>query len=144
MKIATWNINGVKARIEAVETWLKEAEPDIACFQEIKSQDEGFPRERLEALGYNVETHGQKGFNGVAILSKLPFEEVNRRLPGDDSDEQARFIEGVFSLPNGPLSVSSLYLPNGNPVESEKYPYKLNWMARLQACLLYTSDAADE
>lgn len=131
MKIATWNINGIKARIETVEAWLKEAQPDIVCFQEIKSQDEIFPRERLEALGYNVETHGQKGFNGVAILSKLPFEEVNRRLPGDDNDEQARFIEGIFSLPNGPLSVSSLYLPNGNPVESEKYSYKLNWMARL-------------
>lgn len=133
MKIATWNINGIKARLETVLTWLKEAEPDIACFQEIKSQDESFPREEIEALGYNLETHGQKSFNGVAILSKLPFEEVNRGLPGDESDEQARFIEGVFSLPNGPLSVSSLYLPNGNPVESEKYPYKLNWMARLQA-----------
>jgi len=132
MKIATWNINGIKARLETVEAWLKEAKPDIACFQEIKSIYEAFPRERFETLGYNVETHGQKGFNGVAILSKRPFEEVNRGLPGDDSDEQARFIEGVFSLPNGPLSVSSLYLPNGNPVDSDKYPYKLNWMARLK------------
>lgn len=132
MKIATWNINGIKARIETVEAWLKEADPDIACFQEIKSVDENFPRERLEALGYNVETHGQKGFNGVAILSKLPFDEVNRRLPGDESDEQARFMEGVFSLENGPLRVGCLYLPNGNPVETEKYPYKLAWMKRLE------------
>lgn len=133
MKIATWNINGIKARIETVEAWLKEASPDIACFQEIKSIDEAFPREPFEAMGYNVETHGQKGFNGVAILSKLPFDEVNRRLPGDENDEQARFIEGVFSLPNGSLRVASLYLPNGNPVDSDKYPYKLRWMARLQA-----------
>ena len=132
MKIATWNINGIKARIETVEAWLKEADPDIACFQEIKSVDENFPRERLEALGYNVETHGQKGFNGVAILSKLPFDEVNRRLPGDESDEQARFMEGVFSTDNGPLRVACLYLPNGNPVETEKYPYKLAWMKRLE------------
>ena len=132
MKIATWNINGIKARIETVEAWLKEADPDIACFQEIKSVDENFPRERLEALGYSVETHGQKGFNGVAILSKLPFDEVNRRLPGDESDEQARFMEGVFSTDNGPLRVACLYLPNGNPVETEKYPYKLAWMKRLE------------
>lgn len=132
MKIATWNINGIKARIENLEAWLKEAEPDIACLQEIKSQDESFPRERFEDMGYNVETHGQKGFNGVAIFSRLPFEEVNRRLPGDDEDEQARFIEGVFSSPVGLLRVASLYLPNGNPVDSEKYPYKLGWMERLQ------------
>lgn len=133
MKIATWNINGIKARIETVETWLRQADPDIVCFQEIKSQDEPFPHEVFEALGYNVETHGQKGFNGVAILSKLPFDEVNRGLPGDPSDEQARFIEGVFSLPNGPLRVACLYLPNGNPVDSDKYPYKLSWMKRLKA-----------
>ncbi len=132
MKIATWNINGIKARIDVLESWLKEASPDIACLQEIKSVDEAFPKQRLEALGYNIETHGQKGFNGVAILSKLPFEEVNRRLPGDKGDEQARFIEGVFSLDSGPLRVVSLYLPNGNPVESEKYPYKLAWMQRLE------------
>lgn len=133
MKIATWNINGVKARIENLLHWLREASPDIACLQEIKSVDEGFPRLEIEALGYQVETHGQKGFNGVAILSKLRFEEVNRRLPGDDSDEQARFIEGVFSAASKPLRVVSLYLPNGNPVDSPKFPYKLAWMERLHA-----------
>ncbi|MGI3126379.1 exodeoxyribonuclease III [Nitratireductor sp. PBL-C9] len=132
MKIATWNINGVKARIDNLLHWLSESSPDIACLQEIKSVDELFPREAIEALGYNVETHGQKGFNGVAILSKLPFDEVNRRLPGDDSDEQARFIEGVFSTDKGVLRVVSLYLPNGNPVDTEKFPYKLGWMERLE------------
>lgn len=131
MKIATWNINGVKARIENLLHWLEEADVDIVCLQEIKSVDEGFPRERIEALGYHVETHGQKGFNGVAILSKLRFDEVNRRLPGDDEDEQARFIEGVFSTESGVVRVVSLYLPNGNPVDSPKYPYKLGWMERL-------------
>ncbi|MFZ2101625.1 MAG: exodeoxyribonuclease III [Oricola sp.] len=132
MKIATWNINGIKARFDAVMSWLEQAKPDIACLQEIKSVDEGFPRMEIEALGYQVETHGQKGFNGVAILSRLPFDEVNRGLPGDDADEQARFIEGVFSTSGGVVRVVSLYLPNGNPVDSEKYPYKLAWMERLR------------
>lgn len=134
MKIVTWNINGVKARLETVKTWLQQSQPDIACLQEIKSVDENFPREEFESLGYNVETHGQKGFNGVAIFSKLPFDEVNRGLPGDDEDEQARFIEGVFSVNGGVLRVVSLYLPNGNPVdEDRKFGYKLRWMDRLHA-----------
>jgi exodeoxyribonuclease-3 len=133
MKIATWNINGVRARIDNLLTWLKESDPDIACLQEIKTVDEQFPRAEIEALGYHVETHGQKGFNGVAILSKLRFDEVNRGLPGDASDEHARFIEGVFSTDRGALRVVSLYLPNGNPVDDPvKFPYKLAWMARLE------------
>jgi exodeoxyribonuclease-3 len=132
MKIATWNINGVKARIDNLLVWLKESQPDIACLQEIKSVDELFPRADIEALGYHVETHGQKGFNGVAILSKLRFDEVNRGLPGDDDDQQARFIEGVFSTDTGVVRVVSLYLPNGNPLGSEKFPYKLGWMERLE------------
>ena len=134
MKIATWNINGIKARHDNVIEWLKQAQPDIACLQEIKSVDEAFPGAEMEALGYNVETHGQKGFNGVAILSKLPFDEVNRGLPplADEVDEQARFIEGVFSIDGTTLHVVSLYLPNGNPVDTEKFPYKLQWMARLE------------
>jgi exodeoxyribonuclease-3 len=133
MKIVTWNINGVRARIGNLTHWLTESAPDIVCLQEIKSVDEQFPRAEIEALGYNVETHGQKGFNGVAILSKLPFDEVNRGLPGDDADEQARFIEGVFSTSRGALRVVSLYLPNGNPIDDErKFPYKLSWMARLE------------
>ncbi len=132
MKIVTWNINGVKARIEVLTTWLQESDPDIVCLQEIKSVDDGFPRFELEALGYHVETHGQKGFNGVAILSKKSPEEVTRGLPGDDADEQARFIEAAFSTGNGALRVASLYLPNGNPIDTEKFPYKLRWMARLE------------
>lgn len=133
MKIATWNINGVKARIDTVLAWLKEENPDIACFQEIKSVDENFPREAFEDLGYNVAAHGQKGFNGVALLSKLPFDEVIRGLPGDESDEQARYIEGVVSTKQASLRFGCLYLPNGNPVGTEKFSYKLAWMDRLHA-----------
>ncbi len=135
MRIATWNINGIKARLSVVLHWLELHKPDIVCLQEIKSIDENFPRAEIEALGYNIETHGQKGFNGVAILSRLPFDEVTRGLPGDDSDEQARLIEGVFSVPSGVVRVCNIYLPNGNPVseDSEKFPYKLAWMARLRS-----------
>lgn len=133
MKISTWNINGVKARIENLQHWLRESEPDIACLQEIKSVDELFPRLEIEALGYHVETHGQKGFNGVALLSKKSPDEINRGLPGDDGDEQSRFIEGVYSTDKGVIRVVSLYLPNGNPIDTEKFPYKLSWMQRLQA-----------
>lgn len=133
MKIATWNINGIKARLETVKTWLVAASPDIACFQEIKSVDENFPAEVFEELGYNVAVHGQKGFNGVALLSKLPFDEVVRGLPGDPDDVQARYIEGVVSVPSGVVRVVNIYLPNGNPTDSDKFPYKLAWMERLKA-----------
>ena len=133
MRIATFNINGIRARIEALTAWLKEAEPDVVCLQEIKTVDEGFPTGEIEALGYNVATHGQKGFNGVAILSKRPFEVERRGLPGDDADMQARYIEAVIPTEKGAVRVGNLYLPNGNPVGTEKFPYKLVWMDRLHA-----------
>ena len=132
MKIATFNINGIKARIEALPAWLAEAKPDVVLLQEIKSVDEGFPRATFEDLGYRVETHGQKGFNGVAILSKLPLEEVKRGLPGDDTDEQARWIEATV-IGTSAVRVCGLYLPNGNPAPGPKYDYKLGWMARMRA-----------
>jgi exodeoxyribonuclease-3 len=112
MKIATFNINGIKARIAALPEWLDQAQPDVVVLQEIKSVDEGFPREIFEDRGYNVETHGQKSFNGVAILSKLPLEDVTRGLPGDDSDEQARWIEATV-VGKTALRICGLYLPNG-------------------------------
>ena len=132
MKIATFNINGIKARVNALTDWLKERQPDVALLQEIKSVDEAFPREIFEDLGYQVETHGQKSFNGVAILSKLPLEDVTRGLPGDEEDEQARWIEATV-IGTRPVRVCGLYLPNGNPVPGEKYDYKLAWMKRLKA-----------
>lgn len=133
MKIATFNINGVKARIGALGDWLDDAQPDVALLQEIKSVDEAFPRELFEDRGYNVETHGQKGFNGVAILSKLPLEDVSRGLPGDDSDEQARWIEATVMGDEHAVRLCCLYLPNGNPAPGPKYDYKLAWMDRLNA-----------
>jgi exodeoxyribonuclease-3 len=111
--------------------WLAERAPDIACLQETKCTDEAFPREPLEDLGYNLVVHGQKAFNGVAILSKYPFDEITPGLPGDDEDDHARFLEAVVSTPIGPVRVASIYLPNGNPPESEKYSYKIKWMERL-------------
>ncbi|MGC9370795.1 MAG: exodeoxyribonuclease III [Paracoccaceae bacterium] len=131
MKIATFNINGIKARLPALLDWLDEAQPDVALLQEIKSVDEGFPREPFEERGYNVETHGQKSFNGVAILSKLPLEDVTRGLPGDDEDEQARWIEATV-VGKTAIRLCGLYLPNGNPAPGPKYDYKLAWMARLE------------
>ena len=133
MKIATWNINGVRARLDTALNWVKEAVPDILCLQEIKCEDAAFPSEMFEELGYNVSTHGQKGFNGVAILSKLPLEDVSSGLAGDDSDSHSRFIEAVVSVAGTALRVVSLYLPNGNPVGGEKFAYKLAWMERLNA-----------
>ncbi|MEM7088573.1 MAG: exodeoxyribonuclease III [Pseudomonadota bacterium] len=130
MKIATFNINGIKARAEALPRWIDDAKPDVVLLQEIKSVDENFPRELFEDRGYNVETHGQKSFNGVAILSKLPLENVTRGLPGDDSDEQARWIEATVTGRQA-LRICGLYLPNGNPVPGPKYDYKLAWMDRL-------------
>ncbi len=132
MKIATFNINGVKARLPALLDWLKAAEPDVVCLQEIKSQDATFPREPIEDAGYNVETHGQKGFNGVAILARRPIEDVMRGLPGDDGDEQARYIEATISGEGAAVRVCGLYLPNGNPAPGPKYDYKLAWMERLR------------
>lgn len=133
MKIATFNINGIKARIEALSDWLAAFQPDVALLQEIKSVDEGFPREHFEDMGYRVETYGQKGFNGVAILSKLPLEDVSRGLPGDAEDEQARWIEASVIGDTHAVRVCGLYLPNGNPAPGPKYDYKLAWMARMEA-----------
>jgi len=131
MKLASFNINGIKARMEALTAWLTDAAPDVVVLQEIKSVDENFPREPFEAMGYRVETHGQKAFNGVAILSKLPLSDIRRGLPGDDTDEQSRWIEAVVGGPR-PIRVCGLYLPNGNPAPGPKYDYKLAWMARME------------
>jgi exodeoxyribonuclease III len=132
ISVATWNVNSIRQRIEHLLDWLRVTSTDVVCLQEIKTMDDGFPRSEIEALGYNVETLGQKTFNGVAILSRLPFDEVTRGLPGEATDEQARYIEGVFSISGRALRVASIYLPNGNPTPGEKYDYKLAWMDRLK------------
>ena len=131
MRIATWNVNSIKQRSENLLAWLRERQPDVVCLQETKCVDEAFPREAIEAAGYNVAVHGQKAFNGVAILSKMPFDDVTPRLPGDDEDSHARFLEASISTKRGVVRVASIYLPNGNPPAGEKYSYKLKWMDRL-------------
>ena len=132
MKVTTWNINGVKARLESAVAYLRQASPDVICLQEIKSLTEAFPASAFEDLGYHCAVHGQKGFNGVAILSKLPLEEMRTGLPGNDADDQSRFIEAVISVPSGIVKVASIYAPNGNPITTEKFPYKLAWLSRLR------------
>jgi exodeoxyribonuclease-3 len=131
MRIATWNVNSVNARLETVLRWFEEAAPDVVCLQEIKCVDEKFPLEAFERLGYNAAVHGQKSYNGVAILSKTPLEDVRKGLPGEDGDDHARYLEAVVSGPR-PVRVASIYLPNGNPL-GEKFDYKLRWMSRLNA-----------
>ncbi|MXY42102.1 MAG: exodeoxyribonuclease III [Rhodospirillaceae bacterium] len=132
-RIATFNVNSIKARMANVLAWLDEFDPDIALFQEIKSTEESFPRMELEAAGYNIAISGQKSYNGVAIFSKTPLEVVRARLPGGDGEEQARYIEAVTETDAGVLRVASIYLPNGNPVDTDKFVYKLAWMERLIA-----------
>lgn len=131
MKIASFNINGIKARLERLIEYLEQEVPDISLLQEIKTVDERFPREPIEELGYNVATHGQKNFNGVAILSKFPLEDVVRGLPGDQGDDQARWIEATV-VGKTAIRICNLYLPNGNPAPGPKYDYKLGWMERMK------------
>jgi exodeoxyribonuclease-3 len=131
MRIATWNVNSVNARLETVLRWFEEAKPDVACLQEIKCIDEKFPAEAFERLGYNLAVHGQKAYNGVALLSKTPMEDVRRGLPDPGGEEQSRYLEAVISGPR-PVRVASIYLPNGNPIATEKFAYKLAWMDRLK------------
>lgn len=128
VKIASWNVNSIKARLPNVLDWLADSSPDIFLMQEIKCLAENFPTKDLESAGYHCTAVGQKSYNGVAILSKSEPEILETRLPGDRSDEQARYLE----IRSDGLRVATIYLPNGNPKDSEKFDYKLAWMARLQ------------
>ncbi|WP_158915041.1 exodeoxyribonuclease III [Caulobacter sp. S45] len=132
MRIATWNVNSVNARLELLLRWLEESQPDVVCLQELKCVDEKFPSEPVEALGYNILVHGQKSYNGVALLSKYPMEEVRRGLPDGDEDTHSRYLEAIVEAPS-PIRIASIYLPNGNPIGTEKFNYKLAWMERLRA-----------
>ncbi|MGF1545562.1 MAG: exodeoxyribonuclease III [Parvularculaceae bacterium] len=133
MKVATYNVNSVNARLPRVLEWLDAAAPDVVALQEIKCVDEKFPGEPFEERGFNVIVHGQKSYNGVALLSKHPTSDVRKGLPGDDSDDQARYVEAVIEPDDAaPLRVCGLYLPNGNPAPGPKFDYKLKWMNRLR------------
>jgi exodeoxyribonuclease III len=132
MRIATWNVNSIRQRLGHLLDYLKEVNPDILCLQELKCQDDTFPREEIEALGYSCVVSGQKAFNGVALLSQIALSDVSIGLPEDEDDQQARYIEAMTTISGKTVRVASIYLPNGNPVDSEKYPYKLGWMKRLK------------
>jgi len=133
MKIATFNVNSINARLPRILEWFDKAKPDVAVLQEIKCVDEKFPIEAFEDRGYNVHVHGQKTYNGVALLSKFPFEEAKKALPGDDGDDHARYIEALVT-PTGerPVRIIGVYAPNGNPAPGPKFDYKLKWLKRLK------------
>lgn len=127
IRIASWNVNSVKARLEHLLRWLRESSPDIVLLQELKCVEENFPELEIGELGYNVAVSAQKTYNGVAILSKFPIDLDLTALPGDEADEQARYIEAF----TGGVRVASIYLPNGNPAPGDRFDYKLAWMERL-------------
>ena len=131
MRIATWNVNSVRQRLPHLLDYLGQTSPDALCLQELKCVDDAFPRAEIEAAGYRCAVHGQKGFNGVAILTRAEPSEVRIGLPGDAGDVQSRYIEAVVPGEAGPVRVASIYLPNGNPPDTDKYPYKLGFMDRL-------------
>ena len=134
MKIATYNVNGVNGRLPVLLRWLEESKPDIACLQELKAPQEKFPEQAIRDAGYHAIWHGQKSWNGVAILSRISQPaEIRRVLPGDPEDSHSRYIEAEI----GDLTIGCLYLPNGNPAPGPKFDYKLNWFRRL------TTHAAD-
>jgi exodeoxyribonuclease-3 len=128
VKIATWNVNSVKVRLPHLLDWLAAAKPDVLCLQETKCLDAEFPALEIKGQGYHIEALGQRSYNGVAILSREPARDVMRGLPGGDGDEQARYLEATF----GDVRIASIYLPNGNPVGTDKYGYKIGWMRRLE------------
>ncbi len=130
--IATYNVNSVKARLPNVLAWLADAKPDIVLLQEIKCITEAFPRTEFEDLGYNLAIHGQKTYNGVAILSKFPLDDITTTLPGEEEDTQARYIEAVAYIDDTVLRVASIYVPNGGTPDSDRFPYKLRFFERLR------------
>jgi exodeoxyribonuclease-3 len=139
IKICTWNVNSVNARLPVVLEFLKEASPDILLLQELKCLDEKFPAMEIEELGYNLAIYGQKTYNGVAILSKFPIDEVLRGIP-NFADENSRYIEAIISLPNSAIRVASVYVPNGQEVGSDKFEYKMRFFDALQKHLQQIKD----
>ena len=131
VRVAAWNVNSVRSRIVHLAGWLKAVKPDVVLLQELKVMNEGFPRLEVEDLGYNLAIVGQKTYNGVAILSRHPMTIEATRLPGDDRDEHARYVEALIEADGKVLRVASIYLPNGNPTDSDKFPYKLAFLDRL-------------
>lgn len=131
MRIATWNVNSIKAHLDSVTQWIEEEKPDVLCLQELKCETHAFPTEHFANMGYTAHVNGQKTYNGVALLARIPVENIKRGLPGDKADEQARFILGTAIAGTLAVNIASIYLPNGNPTPGPKYDYKLAWMERL-------------
>jgi len=131
MKVVTWNVNSIRVRLRRVIAWLSEHQPDVLCMQETKVDDETFPLQDFEAIGYHVAFHGQRAYNGVAIASKLPLEAVARGFTGESDDAQRRLLSARI----GDLRLINLYVPNGSPLGSEKFSYKLEWLVRLRQLL---------
>ena len=129
MKIATYNVNGINGRLPVLLRWLQETSPDVVCLQELKAPDEKFPAQAIRDAGYQAIWHGQKSWNGVAILSKADIRELRRGLPGDPDDSHSRYIEAMV----GDIVIGCLYLPNGNPAPGPKFDYKLAWFERLKS-----------
>jgi exodeoxyribonuclease-3 len=131
IKIISWNVNSIRSRLEHLLRFVDEQAPDVLLLQETKCIDHKFPHEFLDHLGYNMIVHGEKSYNGVAIMSKGPIEDVRRGLPGDESDTQARYLEAVTTIDNHVLRVASVYVPNGQSVGSDKFHYKLRFLERM-------------
>ena len=139
MKIATYNVNGVNGRLPVLLKWLETSKPDVVCLQELKSPEDKFPIKAIKDAGYNAIWHGQKSWNGVAILSKnKEIKEIRRGLPGNDNDGHSRYIEALID----DILIACLYLPNGNPAPGPKFDYKMDWFGKLinHAAELYESD----
>lgn len=130
VSIATWNINSIRARLKILIGWLKKKKPDILLLQELKAHEDNIPRSEIEDLNYNFITFGQKAYNGVAILSKYPVSDITYNLPNFKKDLQSRYIEAFVNLENKGIRVASIYVPNGNPINTDKYTYKLKWLEK--------------
>jgi exodeoxyribonuclease-3 len=132
LSIVTWNVNSIKSRLSICLDYLKKEQPDVLLLQEIKTVNDTFPYMEIEELGYNTSIHGQKTYNGVAIFSKYPIEDVITCIDGNEDDEQARYIEGVISVGEEVIRIASVYVPNGNAIGSEKFAYKMKFFDLLQ------------
>jgi exodeoxyribonuclease-3 len=133
LTIATWNVNSVKARLSHLLEWLKRAQPDIVLLQELKCTEDTFPALEIEDLGYNLAIHGEKTYNGVAILSKFKLDDIRKGIPGNEDDPHARYIEALAHTPAGVLRIASVYVPNGQETTSDKFQYKLKFLDRFYA-----------
>ncbi|SVD60593.1 uncharacterized protein METZ01_LOCUS413447, partial [marine metagenome] len=137
MIVASWNVNSVRARITHIQEFLKTNSPDVLLLQELKAQDSDIPKDELENCGYNVIFNGQKGYNGVGIMSKYPMEDITKNLYLDaNSNEQARYIDCWININKKGFRIASIYLPNGNPINTEKFNYKLDWMDQFKKRLI--------